>query len=154
MGRWIAAGIALLSACSFDRSGGGGSDGGGPPGQEDAAGGGDATASDDGGGPCTTGALDFAPDQWVEVVDDSLDLTEALTVEAWARPRAVKDEYHLVSRHADNLSEGYVLMIKDGLPEFRVYYPDDSGPRAGGVGHGPTALFLGGHRRRMWKRPS
>ena len=128
MGRWIVAGIALLTACSFDRSGGGGSDGGGSPPQEDAGGDGDATSSDGGGGRCTTGALDFAPDEWVEVADDSLDLTEALTVEAWAQPRAVKDEYHIVSRHADNASEGYVLMIKDDRPEFRVYDPDDSGP--------------------------
>jgi hypothetical protein len=122
-------GIALLSACSFDTSGGGGgSDGGGPPPREDAAGGGDAAPGDDGGGGCTTGALDFAPDQWVEVADDSLDLTEELTVEAWALPREVDAEYHIISRHADRESEGYVLMIKDGLPEFRVYYPDDSGP--------------------------
>jgi len=128
VGRWIAAGFALLSACSFDRSGGGSGSDGGPPPQEDAGGDDDASPGDDGGRPCTTGALDFSPDEWVEVTDDSLDLTDELTVEAWTQPRVVDDEYHIVSRHADNASEGYVLMIKDGLPEFRVYFADDQGP--------------------------
>ncbi len=130
MGRWSIAGLALLAACSFNRSGGGGDrdDGGGSP---DIDGGGDQDsdgAPTPDGGACTTGALDFTPDQWVEVSDDSLDLTNDFAVEAWARPREVSGEHHIVSRHDSAASEGYVLMIKDSLPEFRVYFADDQGP--------------------------
>lgn len=114
-------------ACSFERGGADGTlDGGAPPpGDGGADGGGGAP---DAGGPCMTGALDFSPDSWVGVMDGSLDLTGDFTVEAWVRPRAVSGEYQVVSHHDDGASEGYVLMIKDRLPEFRVYFPDDSGP--------------------------
>jgi hypothetical protein len=129
VGRCATVGLALLAGCSFDTSGGqGDNDGGTPPiidgGSGDDGGGGD----DDGGGPCMTGALDFSPDDWVEVDDDSLDLSNDFTVEAWVRPREVSGEYHIVSRHDDGASQGYVLMIKDSLPEFRLYFADDSGP--------------------------
>jgi len=75
-----------------------------------------------------TGALDFSPDKWVEVADDSLGVTDDFAVMAWVRPREVGGEHQIVSRHDDGASEGYVLMIKDMKPEFRVYFPDDSGP--------------------------
>lgn len=129
MGRWFTAGLALLAGCAFDRSGGNrGADAGEEPPAID-AGAGDAAGEDpDGGGPCTTGTLDFSPDEWVAVADDSLDLVNDFAVEAWVRPREVDSEYHVVSRHADSASEGYVLMIKDRLPEFRVYFADDQGP--------------------------
>lgn len=120
-------GLALIAGCSFDASGEGTRRDGGPP-PVDASGGDGGQDDPDGGGPCMTGALDFSPDEWVEVADDSLDLTNDFTVEAWARPRAVSGEYHIVSRHDDGASEGYVLMIKDDQPEFRVYFEDDSGP--------------------------
>lgn len=121
-------GLALAVGCSFDRGGANGTpDSGPPPGIDGGADGGGGDPPD-AGGPCMTGALDFSPDSWVEVADDSLDLTDDFTVEAWVRPREVTGEYHIVSRHDDGASEGYVLMIKDQLPEFRVYFPDDSGP--------------------------
>lgn len=121
--------LVLLAGCSFERSGSGGGDGGAPP-VIDAGGGSDGhgdPADPDGGG-CTTGALDFTPDQWVAVSDDSLDLTNGFAVEAWTLPRKVDHDRHIVSRHDNAASEGYVLLIKDGLPEFRVYFADDSGP--------------------------
>ncbi|HEU5060336.1 MAG TPA: LamG domain-containing protein [Kofleriaceae bacterium] len=128
MGRWFAAALAMCAACSFDRGGsGGGSDGGAPP-PDDGGGSDDAGPGEDGGESCTTGALDFSPDEWVSVGDASLDLTDELTVEAWVQPRMVTGEYHIVSRHDASESEGYVLLIKDSVAEFRVYFPDDSGP--------------------------
>ena len=129
MGRWFTAWLALVVAgCSFDTSGGEGSRDGGSPPPIDASGDDARTGDPDGGGPCMTGALDFSPDEWVLVSHPSLDLTDDFTVEAWVRPRAVNNEYHIVSRHDDGASEGYVLMIKDRVPEFRVYFADDSGP--------------------------
>ena len=121
-------GLALLAGCSFDRSSSGG-DGDAAPiidggGDRDS----DGDPADPDGGPCTTGALDFTPDQWVEVSDDSLDLTNGFAVEAWTLPHKVDHDRHIVSRHDNAASEGYVLLIKDGLPEFRVYFVDDSGP--------------------------
>jgi hypothetical protein len=130
VGRRLATlGLALLAAgCAFDRSGGNGARDSGTSPQD----GGDVDDPDgggpDGSGPCMTGALDFSPDQWVEVADDSLDLRDDFAVQAWVKPREVAGEYHIVSRHDAAASEGYVLMIKDQLPEFRVYFPDDSGP--------------------------
>lgn len=127
MGRWFTAWLALVAGCSFDASGGEGSRDGGSPPLIDASG--DARADEpDAGGPCTTGALDFSPDEWVSVSHPSLDLTNNFTVEAWVRPRTVNSEFDLVSRHDSGASEGYVLMIKDRVPEFRVYFADDSGP--------------------------
>lgn len=121
------AGLALIAGCSFDASGGqAGGDGGTPPAIDAGSDGG--PTDPDAGGPCMTGALDFSPDEWVVVADPSLDLTDDFSVEAWVRPREVDNEYHIVSRHDDGASQGYVLMIKDRLPEFRVYFPDDSGP--------------------------
>ncbi|HEY8144464.1 MAG TPA: LamG domain-containing protein [Kofleriaceae bacterium] len=129
MGRRIIVGLALLAGCSFDRSSGGGGDGDGAP-LIDGGGDGDGDGSPDDpdGGPCTTGALDFTPEQWVEVADDSLDLTNGFAVEAWVRLRAVDHERHVVSRHDNAASEGYLFLIKDGRPEFRTYFADDSGP--------------------------
>jgi hypothetical protein len=129
VGRWFAVGLALVAGCSFDRSGGGSSRDGAPPAASDGAPGGDDAGGDrDSGGDCTTGALDFSPDQWVEVADPTLDLTDDFAVEAWVLPRAVDGEYHIVSRHDDGASEGYVLLIKSRLPQFWVYFPDDQGP--------------------------
>ena len=127
MGRCLTAGLALIAGCSFDASGGqGGGDGGTQPGIDASADGG--PPDPDAGGPCMTGALDFSPDEWVQVSHASLDLTDDFAALAWVRPRSVDNEYHIVSRHDDSASEGYVLMIKDRQPEFRVYFPDDSGP--------------------------
>lgn len=122
-------GLALLAGCSFDRGGGGGGDGdGGPVIDGGGDGDGDGSPADPDGGSCTTGALDFVPEQWVEVSDDSLDLTNGFAVEAWVLPRKVDHERHIVSRHDNAASEGYLLLIKDGIPEFRTYFTDDSGP--------------------------
>jgi hypothetical protein len=119
-------GLALAAACSFDHGGSDGSRDGGSDAIDAATG--DAAEQPDAGGPCTTGALDFSPDNWIEVADDSLDLTDDFAVEAWVRPRDIGGEHHIVSRHSDSASEGYVLMLKDSLPQFRIYYTDDSGP--------------------------
>lgn len=122
-------GLVLLVGCSFDRSSGGNGNGDGAP-VIDGGGDGedDGSPGDLDGGACGAGALDFTPDQWVEVSDDSLDLTNGFAVEAWTQPRKVDHERDIVSRHDSAASEGYVLLIKDGLPEFRVYFVDDSGP--------------------------
>lgn len=128
VGRFTVGMALVVAGCSFDASGGGQGirDSGTPPFID--ASGDDGGPDRDGGGPCMTGALDFSPDEWVAVADDSLDLTDDFAIEAWVRPRAIDDEYHIVSRHDDGASEGYVLMIKDRMPEFRVYFADDSGP--------------------------
>ncbi len=117
--------LALVVGCSFDPAGADGTIDGGAQPPIDA---GSDAGKPDGGGPCMTGALDFSPDSWVEVADDSLDLTDDFSVMAWVLPREVSGEHQIVSRHDDGASEGYVLMIKDQLPEFRVYFADDSGP--------------------------
>lgn len=118
--------LALAAGCSFERGGSDGTRDAGSTSSDAAPG--DAGDQPDGGGQCTTGALDFSPDNWIEVDDDSLDLTDDFAVEAWVRPREVGGEHQIVSRHDDGASEGYVLMIKDSEPEFRIYYSDDSGP--------------------------
>lgn len=119
-------GLLLVTGCAFQQGGSAGGMRDGDPGPDAVKG--DGPAGPDAGGSCSAGALDFAPRDWIEVGDASLDLTNDFTVQAWVEPRAISAEYHIASRHDHGASEGWVLMIKDRVPEFRVYFADDQGP--------------------------
>jgi hypothetical protein len=75
-------------------------------------------------GPCVDIALKYAGGQFVDVWTSAHDLTDNFTVSAWIKPSELKknDEYQLVSRHNHTLKSGYVLLVKQQLPEFRVYH--------------------------------
>jgi hypothetical protein len=75
-------------------------------------------------GPCEDLTLKCAGSQFVDVLSNSVDLTDNFTVAAWVRPSELKlkSEYQIISRHSHLLATGYVLMIKDQVPEFRVYH--------------------------------
>jgi hypothetical protein len=75
-------------------------------------------------GPCVDIALKYSGGQLVEVVGSAFDMADNFTISAWIKPSELKknEEYHVVSRHNNTLSSGYVLMVKQQLPEFRVYH--------------------------------
>jgi hypothetical protein len=52
-----------------------------------------------------------------------LGLLDSFSVGVWLKPSEITDdkEYQLVSRHSHILKLGYVLLIKERHPEFRVY---------------------------------
>jgi Concanavalin A-like lectin/glucanases superfamily len=75
-------------------------------------------------GPCQDLTLKYAGSQYVNVLSNSVDLTDNFTVAAWVKPSELNTnfEYQVVSRHSHLLASGYVLMIKQQVPEFRVYH--------------------------------
>ena len=75
-------------------------------------------------GPCQDLTLKYAGSQYVNVMSNSVDLTDNFTVAAWVKPTELNTnfEYQVVSRHNHLLASGYILMIKQQVPEFRVYH--------------------------------
>jgi hypothetical protein len=74
--------------------------------------------------PCAQWALEFSGDEWVEAnLDSMLGLLDSFSVGVWIKPSALAadEEYQLVSRHSHTYNLGYVLLLKERHPEFRVY---------------------------------
>lgn len=83
----------------------------------------DAASSADAGPSCPNGALQLSRGGHVEVPPaPELDAKQKLTVEAWIKPSTsiMTREVHIVSHHDHDDSDGYVLMLFNGL-KFRVY---------------------------------
>jgi len=135
----VGASLAAAAACSpFDAApdaSGSGPDGG------DAAAAADAFSGDagDAGTGCNERALELSGNagQNVTVANDpSIDLAGSFTVEAWIFPRAASGEMHIASHHDHNASQGWVLAVKAGRLELRLYgvISGTSGEENAGVG--------------------
>jgi hypothetical protein len=76
--------------------------------------------------PCLQWAFEFSGNEWLDVegTDSAFNLQNNFGVAAWVKPSELhpNKEYHVVSRHAHGACTGYVLMIKNQVPEFRVYH--------------------------------
>lgn len=76
--------------------------------------------------PCLDWALQFSGSEWLEAegTDSAFNLQNNFGVAAWVKPSELhpNKEYQVVSRHAHGACTGYVLMIKNQVPEFRVYH--------------------------------
>ena len=88
-------------------------------------------------GACQQGALHFDGDDFVERQHQGeYDGVTNITLEAWIKPDNVASEMHIVSHHNYESQVGYVLMLKGGVAEFRVYANniEHRAPQSSGAG--------------------